>query len=50
MAKIHIYSQTECRNETDLWKLVQMVPMHLRSLGLRVASLQAKIQRHKHIS
>ena len=38
----------EGRNETDLWKLVQKVPTHLRSLRLRVAVIQAKIQRHTH--
>lgn len=33
---------SECKNETSLKKLVQMVPTHLGSLGSRVARVWAK--------
>lgn len=39
--KLHMHS--ECENEIHLGKLVQMLPRHLGSLRLRVASAQVKI-------
>lgn len=36
--------RTECKNGTDLGKLVLMVPTHLESLRLRIASMKSKVQ------
>lgn len=39
VTKSHMYAQRVIKNENDLGKLVQMLPLHLESLRSRVASV-----------